>query len=207
MFKKIVLISILFLLLITFYTPSWAAAPATSVVGDWMIDGTMKVVLTVKKDSSPFVNIVSDFRDLAAMGEIFTFTDNGTSKEFADGLNYLVGPWSQNGKNFSVDLQIETLVAKVQETMPGVTATKQVGSYFKGVILKNGQIKGKFNNVINISGSSSTTDSEGSDITGSTMSISGNFTGSSTLNKNAFQIKAKSLAQTVRENILNILQR
>ena len=207
MFKKIVFISILFLLLITFYTPSWAAAPETSLAGDWMIDGTMKVVLNLKSSSSPFVNIVTDFRDLAAIGEIFTFTDNGTSKEFTDGLNYLVGPWSQNGKNFSVDLQIETLVAKLQETMPGVTAEKKVGSYFKGLILKNGQIKGKFNTVINISGSSSTTSSEGSDITGSTMTISGNFTGSSTSNKKAFQIKAKNRAQTVKENILNILQR
>jgi len=216
MVKKFLILSTLVLSLIFFSIHAGATPSATLAGQTFAVDGTMKLTLKIVADGKSFFDTTINFSDLAAMGETFTF--NG-DRSFQDGFGLLAGQWTQNGTKFTVDLFIEEFLGALSEM--GIFAEETSGS-FTGSIQRSGDIKGKFNVVLDIYGEA-TSELASTGLDGSSLKLSGSYVGYADYVTNGLVVShartfagqnrakskaiAKSLADTIKAKALEIRPR
>jgi hypothetical protein len=174
MFKKMLIVSILFLSIVAFSNLTWATS-CISPDGGYDLDGKM----TAKVSAPGIVTLSITFPDLENIGGVFYFEELGSFHFFLPLLStssLLTGTWDMTqfcSTKFKVESDLESLLSNLSSELPSEFSEYDISvevtrSSFTGTIQSNGNIKGKFSLTITIY-------VDGYNY--GTLSLSGSFTG------------------------------
>lgn len=159
MLKKILLISIFSIFVFAYSSLGWTSS---AVEGTYLIDGKLKATVKVPG----LFSLSASLNELELFGEAFYFNPDGS---FSEELLAIQGTWEENGSNFTVNIDLDALLAELEERYK---ILGEVTNYsFTGKLLSNGNITGKAALNLNVSmplGSATLT---------GTVSLSGTFAG------------------------------
>ncbi len=187
MLKKILLISIFFLSLFAYSDHAWASS---TVEGAYLIDGKLKATAKIPG----LFSLSTSLNLLPVFGEAFHFNSDGS---FFEDLLKLNGTWEESESNFTVNIDLDALLAELEEKY-GIQG--EVTKYsFTGKLQSNGNVTGKI--AINLNafiplGTATLT---------GTVNLSGTFTGTavaSTSSSPQESGESRSLAGFIAEKLL-----
>jgi hypothetical protein len=157
--KRVLLISIFILSVLAPFQLARAASP--SLEGTWLIDGKLKATAKIPG----LLNVSASLSDLRFFGEVFFLN---ADQSFSEGLLKLTGTWAQNGTSFTVEADLDALLAELAQY--GIQG--EVMNYtYEGKVQSSGKMTGKITLNLNVAipvGAATLT---------GTVTISGTFTG------------------------------
>jgi hypothetical protein len=187
MLKKNLLISIFSIFVLAYSSLGWTSS---AVEGTYLIDGKLKATVKVPG----LFSLSASLSELELFGEAFYFNPDGS---FSEELLAIQGTWEESGSNFTVNIDLDALLAELEERYK---ILGEVTKYsFTGKLLSNGNITGKAALNLNVSmplGSATLT---------GTVSISGTFTGTEVVPAPSSPQKSgssRSLAGFIAEKLL-----
>ena len=172
---------------------SGKAAPKIDIVGTWQVKGKMKIKASVQGHSQSVSETVPDQ---------FIFSDDGSFS-----MSDMDGTWSQNGTNFVVNLDPDSISSYFEDNLAEETgfdvSVDVTQMNFTGTLQKNGTIKGSFKLGM-------TFDIEDYDVHGS-VSASATFTGirasaSSYVKEKGHSQLTESILTMIKEGLNNAVR-